>query len=57
MKITLIIDLECDESLFDLDSAEEKEWFIKHILGDELVIHSNVLGCEIGTAMGSREQV
>lgn len=52
MKIELVIELDIDRAVNpyrgkDTDSSEV-EWFEAHVLGDELILHSNLLGAEVG---------
>ncbi len=48
-KIRLTIDLELygDYGAFSEDD-EEKDWFYNHLLGDDLILHSSLVGDEIG---------
>ena len=50
-KIRLVIDLDVDTYLmhaFSLDESE-RDWFRNHVLGDDLLLHSNLIGDTIGS--------
>lgn len=52
MKIELVIELHIDGAVNpyrgkDTDNSEV-EWFEDHLLGDELILHSNLIGAEVG---------
>lgn len=60
MKIELEIALYIDDAVNpyhgkDTDSSEV-EWFENHLLGDELILHSNLLGAEVGRVRVMRMQ-
>lgn len=53
MKIELVIELtiapEVNPYRGEQTDADEVEWFEDHLLADELILHSNLLGEEVGT--------
>lgn len=53
MKIELVIELtivpEINPYRGEQTDASEVEWFEDHLLADELILHSNLIGCEVGT--------
>ena len=48
--IRLVINLEFDDDIYPAFSEDESErdWFMNHLLGDELILHSNLVGDAIG---------
>ena len=52
-KIRMTVDLEFDEAIYpylrDDEDESEVDWFYNHLLGDDIVAHSNLVGAEIGT--------
>ncbi len=50
-KLRLVIDLEVDDKIYPINSEDisELEWFYSRVLGDELILHSNFVGDEVGT--------
>ena len=53
MKIELIIELtiapEINPYRGEQTDASEVEWFEENLLADELILHSNLIGSEVGT--------
>ena len=53
MKIKLVIELtiapEINPYRGEQTDASEVEWFEDHLLADELILHSNLIGSEVGT--------
>lgn len=53
MKIELVIELtiapEVNPYRGEQTDASEVEWFEDHLLADELILHSNLIGSEVGT--------
>ena len=47
-KIQLLVDLETDYDAFSIDESE-RDWFKNDILGGDLILHSNLVGDEVGT--------
>ncbi len=49
-KIKLEIELEYDDFAYggESDDSSEREWFRNDLLGDELILHSNLVGDEVG---------
>jgi len=48
-KIRLIVELEYDTELMHGNDPDAVEWFRSTLLNDDLVLHSNEIGDEIGT--------
>lgn len=53
MKIELVIELsvapEINPYRGEQTDSSEVEWFEDHLLADELILHSNLIGSEVGT--------
>ena len=50
MKIKILAELEYDASIMQGNDKIAREWFFHHVLkGDDLTLHSNEIGDEIGT--------
>lgn len=48
-KVQLTVELEIDGDYGQRsDDETEREWFREHLLGDELLLHSNLIGDTIG---------
>ena len=50
-KLRLTIELNVDDNVYCAfsDDDSERDWFYNHLLGDELILHSNLVGAAIGT--------
>lgn len=53
MVISLMIELriapEVNPYRGELTDSSEVEWFEDHLLADDLILHSNLIGSEVGT--------
>lgn len=48
-KIKFEATLFLDDNFMNFDCKEEKDWLFNKILKDELILHSNEIGDEVGT--------
>ena len=48
--ISLTIELEFDNDIYPAysDDDSERDWFRNHLLRDDLILHSNLVGDEVG---------
>lgn len=48
--ISLTVELEFDDSVYPAysDDEDEREWFRNHLLRDDLILFSNLVGDEFG---------
>ena len=49
-KLRMLIEFEYNAAIMHSDDLVSKEWFYETVLGGELILHSNEIGDEIGTA-------
>lgn len=50
-KLQLVIELDFDDKIYGAfsDDESERDWFYNHLLGDELILHSNLVGDAVGS--------
>jgi hypothetical protein len=47
-KMQMLVELDYDDNLWHGDNEEEWDWFINHLLKDDLILHSNLVGDFVG---------
>lgn len=61
MKFRLEAVVEIDDTMFDLNDADEREWFWNLLAAENgmepIILHSNEVGDSIGTVVFPREAV
>jgi hypothetical protein len=49
-KMQMLVELDYDEDLWHSGNNEEEwDWFINHLLKDDLILHSNLVGDFVGS--------